>query len=146
MASGSNFAYEYNSGAGVLAGVAGDLLVVSGDVSIAGAHLNLSDLAGTQTAYASGTVLTLINYTGTLSSGFFDLAENATVTVGSNTWKINYGAASGGINFAGDFVGSKFINLSSIGALTAVPEPGSLLALGCLVGSGAFLRNRRRSK
>jgi hypothetical protein len=30
--------------------------------------------------------------------------------------------------------------------LTAIPEPGSLLALGCLVGSGAFLRNRRRTK
>ena len=28
--------------------------------------------------------------------------------------------------------------------LTAVPEPGSLLALGCLIGSGAFLRSRRR--
>ncbi len=28
--------------------------------------------------------------------------------------------------------------------LTPVPEPGSLLALGCLVGSGAFLRTRRR--
>lgn len=30
--------------------------------------------------------------------------------------------------------------------LTAIPEPGSLLALGCLVGSGAFLRSRRRTK
>ena len=29
-------------------------------------------------------------------------------------------------------------------ALTAIPEPGSLVALGCLVGSGAFLRRRRR--
>ena len=29
-------------------------------------------------------------------------------------------------------------------SLTAVPEPGSLLALGCLIGSGAFLRSRRR--
>lgn len=28
--------------------------------------------------------------------------------------------------------------------LTAIPEPGSWLALGCLVGSGAFLRSRRR--
>ena len=28
--------------------------------------------------------------------------------------------------------------------LTAVPEPGSLLALGCLIGSGALLRSRRR--
>ena len=28
---------------------------------------------------------------------------------------------------------------------TPVPEPGSMLALGCLVGSGAFLRMRRRA-
>jgi len=36
-------------------------------------------------------------------------------------------------------------NLGIDGHLTAVPEPGSLLALGCVVGSGAFLRSRRRS-
>ena len=30
-------------------------------------------------------------------------------------------------------------------ALTAIPEPASLLALGCLMGSGAFLRQRRRT-
>ena len=29
-------------------------------------------------------------------------------------------------------------------AVTAVPEPGSLLGLGCVVGAGAFLRSRRR--
>ena len=32
----------------------------------------------------------------------------------------------------------------SLRELTAVPEPGSLLALGCLIGSGALLRSRRR--
>ncbi|MEN9975063.1 MAG: hypothetical protein RLZZ282_1069 [Verrucomicrobiota bacterium] len=30
-------------------------------------------------------------------------------------------------------------------ALVAIPEPASLLALGCLMGSGAFLRQRRRT-
>jgi len=30
-------------------------------------------------------------------------------------------------------------------ALLAVPEPGSILALGCVLGSGLLLRNRRRS-
>lgn len=29
-------------------------------------------------------------------------------------------------------------------ALTAIPEPGSMLGLGCVVGAGAFLRSRRR--
>ena len=33
--------------------------------------------------------------------------------------------------------------LDNIG-LVVVPEPGSLLALGCVVGSGVFLRSRRR--
>ncbi len=37
----------------------------------------------------------------------------------------------------------KFDNIS-LNALTPIPEPGSLLALGCVVGSGAFLRSRRR--
>lgn len=31
----------------------------------------------------------------------------------------------------------------SVEAITAVPEPGSLLALGCLIGSGVCLRYRR---
>ena len=29
-------------------------------------------------------------------------------------------------------------------SLTAIPEPGSLLGLGCLMGAGVLLRNRRR--
>ena len=33
----------------------------------------------------------------------------------------------------------------AISGFTPVPEPGSLLALGCVIGSGAFLRMRRRS-
>ena len=35
-------------------------------------------------------------------------------------------------------------NIAITGTLSAIPEPGSLIALGCLVGSGAFLRTRRR--
>ena len=74
------------------------------------------------------------------TSGNFTLAAH-TSTV---TWKISYGATTGGFNFATEYdrsINSKFINLTL--ALTAIPEPGSLLALGCLVGSGAFLRTRR---
>ncbi len=44
----------------------------------------------------------------------------------------------GGV-YAG-FSGFQLVDVSPI------PEPGSLLALGCLVGSGAFLRSRRRTK
>ena len=36
-------------------------------------------------------------------------------------------------------------NLGIDGVLTAIPEPGSLLALGCVLGSGALLRTRRRT-
>jgi len=36
-------------------------------------------------------------------------------------------------------------NVSNVTAdITSIPEPGSLLALGSLIGSGALLRNRRR--
>jgi len=45
-----------------------------------------------------------------------------------------------------DAWGSSWIWLSEVSftQLTAVPEPGSLLALGCLLGSGVCLRSRRR--
>jgi hypothetical protein len=38
----------------------------------------------------------------------------------------------------------QFDNIALMG-LGVIPEPGSLVALGCLVGSGAFLRTRRRN-
>jgi hypothetical protein len=103
-------------------------------------------LGGAATRFANGTVLTLINYASSLSGGFFYgetptlLGEGGTFSAGLNTWKINYGAATGGLNFTGVTTpGSLFINL------TAIPEPGSWLALGCLVGSGLMLRSRRRN-
>lgn len=36
-------------------------------------------------------------------------------------------------------------NIAITGDLSAIPEPGSMLALGCVVGSGFLLRSRRRS-
>ena len=44
----------------------------------------------------------------------------------------------------GSSLDSLYLDNVALSAFTAVPEPGSLLALGCLVGSGAFLRIRRR--
>jgi len=41
------------------------------------------------------------------------------------------------------FDGSPYARIDNV-ALAAIPEPGSMLALGCLIGSGALLRNRRR--
>lgn len=48
------------------------------------------------------------------------------------------------IEFTFANIGSGTTFLDNV-ALTVIPEPGSLVALGCLVGSGAFLRTRRRS-
>jgi autotransporter-associated beta strand protein len=143
MTTGTTFAYEMNSTVG---SYAADLLVVTGGVALSGTvRLGLTDmLGGAATRFANGTILTLINYASTLSGGFFYgatptlLGEGATFTAGLNTWKINYGAASGGLNAVGLSSGH-FINL------TAIPEPGSWLALGCLVGSGMMLRSRRRN-
>ena len=61
-----------------------------------------------------------------------------TFTANANFQVINFVAgATGNFNaFAPTAV--------SLRELTAVPEPGSLLALGCLIGSGALLRSRRR--
>ena len=59
-----------------------------------------------------------------------------TFTADANPQVINFVAGDGGFAFAPTAV--------SLRELTAVPEPGSLLALGCLIGSGALLRSRRR--
>ena len=148
MTNASTFAYEMNSGAVS----SSHLLKISGAVSLESTsgnkvYLTLSDLAGTPTAFTTGTTLSLINYASSLSGEFFygttDLTDGTTFNSGLNSWTIHYGQSTGGANFSGSPTGL-FINLTA-GALTAIPEPGSLLALGCLVGSGAFLRSRRRT-
>jgi hypothetical protein len=69
------------------------------------------------------------------------LTEGTTFNDGLNHWKISYRATSGGLNFATSLGDSQFITLSNLGA---IPEPGSLFAIGCMLGSGAFFRSRRR--
>ena len=140
LSSGSTFAYEMNSEARTA-----DLQVVNGNLTLDSStghpvYLTVADLAGTSTAFS--TTLSLINYTGAFSGGFFtygetELTEGAQFTLGANTWKISYTASAGGLNATG-LTGS-FINLTN---LTAIPEPGSLLALGSLVGLGLCLRRR----
>ena len=144
---GSTFAFELNS-----ASHSADLQVVNGNLTLDSSeghkvYLTVADLADTPTAF-TGT-LSLINYAGAFSGGFFtyvdaenvqtSLGEGAQFTLGANTWKITYTATAGGLNVPGSSTGH-FINLSN---LTAIPEPGSWLALGCLVGCGAFMRSRR---
>ena len=93
--------------------------------------------------------MSLIQYAGTWNGGFFTYGSNEltnhesfTDTYG-NYWKITYDASVSGLNFASQLPGGgSFVTLSN---LTAVPEPGSLFAIGCLIGSGALLRSRRRA-
>ena len=138
---GSTFAYAMDSG--VLGDNKGGLQFVNGDLTLHG-HINLALSASVFTP--NTTSLSLIQYTGNLlgDGGFFfgatALTDGMTFSDGLNNWKINYAAASGGLNFAND-LGGKFVTLSN---LTAIPEPASLLAVCCLVGSGTFLRSRRR--
>ena len=137
---GANFAYEMDSGAAPA--VAGDFQQVFGDLALTGTvNLNLTDLASSPSAFAPGTTLTLINYAGTWNGGFFtygtnELANGESFTAGLTGWTINYNAISGGLNFASESTGGSFVTL------TAVPEPGSWIALGCLLGSGTLLRRR----
>ena len=153
LANGATFEYEVNSTT-----LAADLQVVkgTGNVTLDSAsghkvYLTLGNLGNPLTAFATGTTFSLINYTGVVSGDFFfgagagavELTGAEPFIAGLNKWTINYIATEGGINFSGDQVGGHFINITA-GALTAVPEPGSLLALGLLVGSGAFLRSRRK--
>ena len=141
MNGGSTFAYEMTSSAA--ANVAGDLQQLFGNLVLTGTvALGLTDLASTPGAFATGTTLSLINYTGTWNGGFFtygtsELSNGEVFTAGSNQWQINYDALTGGLNFASEYTSGHFVTL------TAVPEPGSWLTLGCLLGSGTFLRRRK---
>lgn len=134
----ATYAYELNSSV-----LNGDLAYSSGTLDIAsGAILTLTELAsGT---LADGTTLTLISYFGAWNNGLFTylgnkLANGDSVTLGSNTWRIDYNAATGGSNFTADQAGaSHFVNL------TVVPEPSiSLLALSAL-GMSLLIRRRAR--
>ena len=142
LSSGSTFEYEMDSSAG--SSVAADFQKVFGALTLSGTvTLGLTDLAASPVAFAVGTKLSLINYTGALNGGFFTyagnpLANHAVFTAGLNTWQINYDALSGGQNFTSEYTSGHFITL------TAVPEPGSWLALGCLMSSGIILRRRNR--
>jgi autotransporter-associated beta strand protein len=85
LAAGSTLAIDYNSNGTPTS----DMVTVGGNVTLAGT-LSLTDLATTQQIVAGGTKLTLLSYTGALTGTFAGLAEDATLTVGVNTFKIRY--------------------------------------------------------
>lgn len=92
------------------------------------------------------TIFALINYSGTWNSGVFTyngtpLADGSRFFVGSQQWEIDYNRSSptGLANFTSDYLPS-----SSFVAVTAVPEP-STLVLACLGGVLAAWAARRRT-
>ena len=140
---GSTFVYQMDSAAAP--SVAADFQKVFGNLALSGTvTLDLRALSGV--AFAANTTLALINYNGEWNGGFFTcgstvLTDGVQFTDGANnTWQIHYEDSAGGANFAGDYVSGHFINLTN--SLTAIPEPASWLALGCLLGAGTFLRSR----
>lgn len=90
--SGGSYNAEINSTA-----VTADRLVVTGAVNLeAGAVLNVTDL--TPLPLSAGTKLTLIDYTGGSLTGTFNgLADGGTLTVGPNTFVIDYNDTSDGV-------------------------------------------------
>jgi fibronectin-binding autotransporter adhesin len=142
----STFDYEVDSSAPLSA--AADLQVVTGNLTISNGvghvvTLDLFDLAAFPTTFAHNTTFTLINYSGTWNGGLFTvdgnvIANGGTFTAGLTNWKLTYDATSGGVNFSGEYVHTKFVNM------VALPEPPMvvLLAAGGLAGF-VLLRRRR---
>lgn len=145
FANGSSLVHELDSS--VATSVGSDLLKVTGNLNLTGTvGLTLSDLALTDVAFKVDDVFSIINYTGTWNNGLFtfegnELANASEFTFGLNTWRIDYNAATGGLNYLGEYAGGSdsFVNLT---VLTAVPEQSSVALLGTL-GAMMLLRRRR---
>jgi autotransporter-associated beta strand protein len=129
---GGKFAYELRT-----ATLDGDLVDVAGNLGIAsGVTLDLVDLSPS-TALGLGTKLSLISYSGVWNGGTFSgLADEASVLLGANLWRINYNDSSGGANLLGGGAHSNFVTL------TVIPEPTSAAMCGLLL-TGLAGRRRR---
>jgi autotransporter-associated beta strand protein len=116
-----------------------DLLKITGNLTFSAADdalLTLADLAGTSQALVFGTKLTLISYTGTWNSHVFSgHPDESTLTVGANSFTLNYNEDLGG-------------GVSGV-TLSAVPEASSFLfgSLVCgVVGVMYYGRHTRRTR
>lgn len=154
FSSGATFAYEVDSSAAL--GVAADLLVVSGSLTIAsGSLLTLTDIAGTKAPFVEGTsVFAMINYTGAWNGGLFTykgtpLANGSRFLFGGQQWKIDYDYAYNPtnpttlrpLNYQGDFLPTS--GTQTFVAITAVPEPATcIMALAGLAFGVSFVRRR----
>jgi len=139
----SAFAYEVDSSA--LAAVSADLQLANGGLSLNGTvTLTLTNLALAPASFATGTTLSLVNYTGSWNGGYFTYAgslleDGDQFSFNGQLWEIDYNASSGGVNFSGEYTSGSFVNMIAV-----VPEPSTTALIG--VGFAAVLfRLRRRS-
>ena len=137
---GSTFAYKIDKDA--VAGVAGDLTAVTGNLTLDlsnTAILTLTEL-GTSSSWTVGDKLTLISYSGTRNNGLFSylgntLTDDSTFSFSGMDWSFNYNDTSAGTNYTGDLTGSNYVTM------TVIPEPNVAALLG---GLGVLLLFRRR--
>lgn len=145
---GSTFIYEVDSSAPL--GVAADLQVVTGNLSIANGvghvvTLDLFDLAAFPTTFPHNTTFALINYSGTWNGGLFTVDGNAivnggTFSFGSTNWQLFYNATSGGVNFSGEYAHANFVTM------VALPEPPMVVMLAAGSLGVLALARRKRSR
>ncbi len=139
----NNSTFEYEVDSTPLVVNRADLQKVTGDLNLNGTvTLSFDDLNVAPTAFALGTTFTLINYSGTWNNGLFTynaatIADGGTFNTGLNLWQLDYNATSGGTNFASEYAGGNFVNITAV-----VPEPSTFLLLA--FGGVATLVFRRR--
>jgi hypothetical protein len=157
FAGGATFAYEVDSAAALAS--AADLLVVNGDLNLSTNVNDLSllsfvDIAGTPAAFTEDTtVFAMINYTGAWNTGLFSyngaaLADGSRFSVGSQLWEIDYDyvydtaspTTIRPVNFRDDYAPAS--GTQTFVAITAVPEPATLVLLAAAAGL-ALLRRAR---
>jgi autotransporter-associated beta strand protein len=148
FAAGATFEYEVDSSNLGDLSTAADLLVVNGDLNIAnGTLLTFLDLDTTPQYFPEDTtIFALINYAGTWNGGLFTyganvLSDGERFYAGSQQWEIDYNRPSpvGLANFTGDYLPS-----SNFVAITAVPEPGTLVLAGVGAGLAGLMALRRK--
>jgi len=159
FATGATFEYEVDSSLLGSLATAADLLVVSGNLDIAsGSLLTFTDItSGTVQPFVEDTtIFAMINYTGSWNNGLFtyggnELADGERFFVGSQQWEIDYNYAYNTaspstirpLNFQADYLPSS--GTQTFVAITAVPEPSTLVLLGIGSALACWAARRRRA-
>jgi len=122
LLSDANFVFELNSGT-----LAADKAIANGVSINSSSVISFTDLGST--VLAMGQSFTIIDNTSAsgISGAFSNLADNSTVTIGVNQFRVSYSGGTGN-----DLV------------ITAVPEPGTIAFLA--MGGAAVLVFRRRMR